>query len=388
MTNREKEIYDILLDDPFISQEEISKKLGITRSSVSVYITNMLKSGVIRGRGYVVDRDRDNFPVVIGSANIDIIFAIDSARLPTAGLQPRPILFAEDAAVSVSYGGCGKNIVENLSKLGRNPRAIFALATDALSKGLLLECEEHGISTGSSLIVEGMNTSIAFELYDKQTEAMLIGLRNVDIIERLTPAFLEQKYMMLKNASQIVLESVLKDESIEYITAAFRNTPIFLQMSTHYNLEHITSTLGRYACVLLGFSDAMRMAGIAEDRREDSRSWLPAIAKRVLSLGARGMVVSFDGDGLCYISPETCAVYRAGRGNERSAEHKNFRDAAMAGLTLCLGEGYSVEDALKFVAAVRLVTTEGESYVAPNLCADAVRAVMKTLPDDFSYFEA
>ncbi len=41
VTSREREICDLLRREPLISQEELAMRLGITRSSVAVHISNL-----------------------------------------------------------------------------------------------------------------------------------------------------------------------------------------------------------------------------------------------------------------------------------------------------------------------------------------------------------
>jgi len=53
LTSREREICDLLRQEPLISQEELAARLGITRSSVAVHISNLIKKGIILGKGYV-----------------------------------------------------------------------------------------------------------------------------------------------------------------------------------------------------------------------------------------------------------------------------------------------------------------------------------------------
>ena len=66
MTDREKEILNILIEDPMVSQQELADKLNITRSSVAVHITNLMKKGHIKGKGYIINKG--NFVTVIGYA--------------------------------------------------------------------------------------------------------------------------------------------------------------------------------------------------------------------------------------------------------------------------------------------------------------------------------
>ena len=54
MTRREQEILAWIREDPLISQQELARRAGITRSSVAVHISNLMRKGLIRGRGYLL----------------------------------------------------------------------------------------------------------------------------------------------------------------------------------------------------------------------------------------------------------------------------------------------------------------------------------------------
>jgi len=45
MTEREKEIFKLIEKDPMLSQAEIARLLKITRTSVAVHISNLMKKG-------------------------------------------------------------------------------------------------------------------------------------------------------------------------------------------------------------------------------------------------------------------------------------------------------------------------------------------------------
>ena len=50
MTQRERQILQWIEADPMISQEALAERAGITRSSVAVHISNLMKKGYIAGR--------------------------------------------------------------------------------------------------------------------------------------------------------------------------------------------------------------------------------------------------------------------------------------------------------------------------------------------------
>ena len=50
MTQRERQVLQLIESDPMISQQGIADALGITRSSAAVHISNLMKKGCIAER--------------------------------------------------------------------------------------------------------------------------------------------------------------------------------------------------------------------------------------------------------------------------------------------------------------------------------------------------
>ena len=62
MTKRERQLLNWIEENPLISQKELADKAGITRSSVAVHISNLMKKGYIIGKGYIVQTTGRNHP--------------------------------------------------------------------------------------------------------------------------------------------------------------------------------------------------------------------------------------------------------------------------------------------------------------------------------------
>ena len=70
ITERERQLLEWIAENPLISQQELANKAGITRSSVAVHISNLMKKGFIQGKGYILQMSP--YAVVIGAVNIDM----------------------------------------------------------------------------------------------------------------------------------------------------------------------------------------------------------------------------------------------------------------------------------------------------------------------------
>ena len=111
MTQRERQLLNWIKENPLISQQELADKAGITRSSVAVHISNLMKKGYISGKGYIIHTAP--YVTVVGGVNMDI------------GGRPAAVPVMQDSnpgTVGMSLGGVGRNIAHNLRLLGsRSP---------------------------------------------------------------------------------------------------------------------------------------------------------------------------------------------------------------------------------------------------------------------------
>lgn len=78
MTQRERQLLSWIQENPLISQQELADKAGITRSSVAVHISNLMRKGHILGKGYLLKEQE--YVVGIGAG---------PTWMSTGGARPR-----------------------------------------------------------------------------------------------------------------------------------------------------------------------------------------------------------------------------------------------------------------------------------------------------------
>ena len=116
MTQRERQLLEWIRENPMISQQELADKAGITRSSVAVHISNLIKKGCITGKGYIVRTDP--YVAVVGGVNMDI-GAVSAEALVARDSNP--------GHVTTSLGGVGRNIAHNLCLLGQQTAMVTVM---------------------------------------------------------------------------------------------------------------------------------------------------------------------------------------------------------------------------------------------------------------------
>jgi pseudouridine kinase len=134
LTERERQIVTLLRREPTISPAAIAEQLGSSRASVNVHLSNLGKKGVILGRGYLLSESPG--VVVVGGANVDV-----KAR-STAPATPET---SNPGQASMTPGGVGRNIAENLARLGTRTHLVSVVGRDALGDTLLSQTAASGV---------------------------------------------------------------------------------------------------------------------------------------------------------------------------------------------------------------------------------------------------
>ena len=202
LTNREQMIFNWIKEQPSITQKEIAERAGISRSSVSVHISNLTAKGAILGRRYILS-ERPYF-IVIGAANMDI-----------AG-RPNASLVAGDSnpgKVTMSFGGVGRNVAHNLALLDSDVRLLTAFGEDYRARELKEGCLDCGIDIDASITVPGASTSTYLFIMDEHGE-MQEAINDMQIYEHVTPERIEERLDVIQHAAACVIDTNLTQQTI------------------------------------------------------------------------------------------------------------------------------------------------------------------------------
>lgn len=131
LTSREKEILEVLKKEPLISQDELAHRFGIARSSVAVHISNLIKKGVILGKGYVFNEQVS--VVVFGESYI----AVDIRGQ------------GKDATIDVNSRGFALEISKVFANFGVNVKIITMVGNDVPGTEILSSLQKDEIDTSN-----------------------------------------------------------------------------------------------------------------------------------------------------------------------------------------------------------------------------------------------
>lgn len=281
MTRREKQLLEWIEENPLISQQELAARAGITRSSVAVHISNLMRKGAILGKGYIVQRN--NYAVVIGGVNMDIF------GRPYNPLIPKD---SNPGQVRMTFGGVGRNIAHNLRLLNTEVKLITAFGEDINAQKITKNCTDIGIDTTASLTVpNGVTSSYLFITTDGGD--MELAVSDMEIYRYLTPDFLSSKMDIINNASICIIDTNLSEGAINYL-ASYCKVPIFVDPVSTTKARKLISSLGKFHSIKPNRLEAELLTGITIT---DEKSMEKA-TKCLLNMGIKQVFLSLGKDGV------------------------------------------------------------------------------------------
>lgn len=362
MTGREQQILALVRKDPMISQQEIGKKLGISRSAVAGHIMRLTNKGVIKGRGYVISDTP--FVAAIGGANMDIHG------------KPASVLRRHDSnpgTVHSSPGGVARNIAENLARLGADCRLISAIGNDAHGQLLLQQCRDAGIDVQHVQQIEAAQTSTYISVLD-QSGDMHVAINDMAILEELGPERLRAQAAMLRQASLIILDTNLRDDTLAWLMKTFSEQTLFVDTVSTTKARKVKSHLSAIHTLKTSRIEAEALTGLSAATQTDRRklaAWVhkQGVARLFVTLGAGGVFYSTgDAQGTLKPQREKLTVRNAGGAG----------DAFLAGIAYAWLKDWSLMKSVRFAAAAAEVTLSDNATSSPALSLTAVNRLYRS----------
>ena len=353
MTQRERQILQLIEVNPMISQQEIAEKVGITRSSVAVHISNLIKKGYIAGKGYVVRSG--SYAVVVGGVNVDI-----------GGTSFAPLVAADSnpGRVNVSLGGVGRNIAHNLALLGTDVRMLTAYGDDAHGQQVAASCSALGIDLSHALKVVGGTTSTYLYLTDEKGE-MALAVSDMEICKKITPEYLAENLSLLQNAQVVVADTNIPAESLQYL-AENCTAPLFIDPVSTVKAEKIRPILHKIHTLKPNRLEAELLSGVKIETAEDAVT----AADKLMELGVHRLFISMGGDGvLAAMDGETIQLPNI-PGNVVNTT--GCGDAFMAAIAWAYLQGTDLKTTARAGLAAGSIAMESTETINPNMRADAL----------------
>jgi len=296
------------------------------------------------------------YAVVAGGVNLDI------------GGRPAAALVLGDSnpgRVRMSLGGVGRNIAHNMALLGCDVRLLTVLGDDAPARQIDASCRELGIDVSQALRVPGAATSVYLFIAGNDGD-MAAAVSDMELYERLTPAFLESRRELLAGARLVVVDANIPAASIRWLCENVK-APLFADPVSTAKAAKLKPVLGKLHTLKPNRIEAELLSGVPITDEES----LARSARELLETGLRRVFVSLGSAGV-YAADHSGAV-RLACLPAQAVNATGAGDAFMAALAWAELKGADLADAARLAQAAAAIAVEGAQTINPALSQERVR---------------
>ncbi len=297
--------------------------------------------------------------IVCGGSNVDVFgFSRDQVRM--ADSNP--------GDVRTGYGGVGRNIAENLARLGVAVSLVTAVGDDGDGRALLRACERAGIDTSLAVTAEDVPTSRYLAILDERHD-LVVAVNDMRATEALTPDALAGALDRLAATDVVVLDTNLPEPALVAIARRAGDAPLVLDtVSTPKAVRargilaalHTLKTNRAEATALLGADADLEPAALVDALLEHG------VRRVVVTLGAEGALAGEGAERVALPAPRVTVGNATGAG-----------DAYTAGLAHAALDGAPLRGALGFATALASFAIESTSAVDPSVTLERVLSRME-----------
>lgn len=352
LNEKEQAVLEIIRQHPFYSQQEIAEKLGISRSAIANMVSELIRRNYLLGRGYIIN---DDVPVVcIGGMNVDRKFyAKNELVLKTSN----PV------SSSVSIGGVGRNIAENLGRLGEDIVMLSRAGNDQ-DWDLIKIASESYMNLRKVEISPNQATSSYTAIIDVSGD-MSIALANMTICESMNVSWLEQYETLLSRSKALVVDLNLPKESLVYLIKLARERELALAIIpvSAPKMSNLPKNLKGVEWLIVNQDESEIFFNKSLKSNEDIEAlanlWLQTGLKQVLiTRGSRSMLYANQNGKRQFMTPQIV---------QQIVDTTGAGDSLSAGILFGWLNDFSLRETLEFGLTNAYYTIQSQDTVRKNL---------------------
>lgn len=304
--------------------------------------------------------------VVIGATCLDI------KALPIAPVVPR---VSNPARIRLSYGGAGRNMAENLSRLGVRTALLSVVGTDPIGEALLVRTAQAGVDVSRVIRSQEASTGAYLALYAQENEKGY-ALDDVAQLKLATPEYVHEHRNLIRGAKMVLMDGNVDTETIGAILnfASEYDVPVGVDPVSVRRAHAIRPYLSEFRMVSPNREEAEALvdatiAGIADALEA---------ARKMVTAGVGVAVVTLGEEGLVYVTSEGTSQAHGRIPSVRG----DVLDLTGAGAALAATVVYglinemSVDECMRLGVAAAALTIKSRDSVSADLNLDQLYANM------------
>lgn len=198
--------------------------------------------------------------------------------------------------LEISCGGVGRNIAENIQRMGR-VRVLFfsAVGEDVYAEKVLQSIASIGVQTEFVCRLPKASTATYLSILDEAGD-MALAVAAMDIFDQISPNMIEAATGSFDLADCIVLDANLSKAALEYAAEKFKDKRLFLDPVSVEKAERAIGILHRCHTIKPNKAEAELLSGIKIHNDAD----LEKAGDALLEKGVKRVFISLGEQGVFY----------------------------------------------------------------------------------------
>jgi len=297
------------------------------------------------------------------------VVVIGAASLDTKGRPKMPLVAgtSNPGYIRVSPGGVGRNVAENLARLGVPTVLLSAVGDDSVGRHVLDATEAGGVDV-SRVIVSSDRPSATFLAVVDENGTPVFSIDDMAIMSLVTPKYVYAHRGWIKEASMVVLDANLSPTAIKSAVAAAAkwDVPVCVDPVSVALAPRVRPHLSELSMIVPNEDEAQVLCGLpARDRFEAT-----AAAQKLVADGVGIAVITLGEKGLVYATSDESGYVPAI--NTEVTDPTGGGDALTGTVVFGLVNGFSVSEAVRLGVSAATLTLTCTDTVSPHLSLDAL----------------
>jgi len=291
--------------------------------------------------------------LVIGAASVDVKGRAQKALQPGTSVP---------GDVTVSFGGVGRNVAENLARLGQPTTLLSAVGRDSFGAQILERTADAGVDVSKVIIHPDYHSASYVAVLDEEG-SQAFAVDEMDIMDLITPAHIYAHRALFKDAVMLVLDANLSPQALDSaIRIAKRyDVPVAVDPTSTTLAPKLKKHLADLAMLTPNVPEAEVLCG----HRILGRQEAMAAAQELVAHGVDVAIITLAEEGLCYATSRESGYIPAIRCEV--VDYTGAGDALTAAIVYGLVNQFPIDEAMRLAVSAATLTLKCADTVCPDL---------------------
>jgi pseudouridine kinase len=292
------------------------------------------------------------------------VLVIGAAGMDTKGRAHRALTLgtSNPGDIRINVGGVGRNIAENLARLGVPVTLLSAVGDDDAGRTILAESAKSGIDVSHVLVSKEHHTAAYLAILDGDG-ALAVSVDDMEIMATITPRLIYARRALVKNSAMVSMDSNLSPAAIAtFIKLAGKyQVPVCADPISTTLASRLKKHLHELYMVTPNIPEAETLVGSRISGRHEAL----AAAKRLVNAGVQIAVISLAEMGATYATPKESGHIPAIQ--SEIVDLTGAGDALTATIVFGLLNDFPIDEAVRLGVSAATLTIRCRETVCPIL---------------------